>query len=138
MKPKVNKSRVIISFNKLSQSQVLLFSKAYPEGYAPHIQKINKPSGDIIYVVPFETEDTIYMVKVDVKVDAKLTEEEFDKEVLIASKSHDFSDEDKQEEEEEEKPSKDKFVLVHGDYADDKIDDEEDEDEDDDEESEKD
>lgn len=133
MKPKVNKSRVIISFNKLNQSQVLLFSKSYPEGYAPHIQKISKPSGDIIYVVPFETEDTIYMVKVDVKVDAKLTEEEFDKEVLIASKSHDFSDEDKQEEEEEEKPSKDTFVLVHGDYADDKIDDEEDDDDDDDE-----
>ncbi|MFA7081098.1 MAG: hypothetical protein WC135_00655 [Bacteroidales bacterium] len=130
MKPQVNKLRAIISFNKLTKSQLLLFSQAYPEGYASHIQKINKPSGDIIYVVPFETEDTIYMVKVDVKVDAKLTEEEFDKEILNASKSHDFSDEqEKEEEEEEDKPSKDTFVLVHGDYAENKIEDEDDDEE---------
>ena len=130
MKPQVNKLRAIISLNKLTKSQLLLFSQAYPEGYAAYIQKINKPSGDIIYVVPFETEDTIYMVKVDVKVDAKLTEEEFDKEIFQASKNHDFSDEAEKEEEEDEKPSKDTFVLVHGDYAEDKIEDDDDEDED--------
>ena len=94
MKPQVNKLRVIISFNKLTQSQLILFNQAYPEGYASHIQKINKPSGDTIYVVPLETEDAIYMVKVDVKVDTKLTEEEFDKEILHASKNHDFSEEE--------------------------------------------
>lgn len=134
MKPNVNKLRAIISFNKLTKSQLLLFSQAYPEGYASHIQKINKPSGDIIYVVPLETEDAIYMVKVDVKVDAKLTEEEFDKEILSASKSHDFSDEEeKEEDEKEEKTSKDTFVLVHGDYEGDKLE----EDDDDEEEEEK-
>ncbi|MCK9162902.1 MAG: hypothetical protein WCR29_00845 [Bacteroidales bacterium] len=133
MKQKVNKLRVIISFNKLTKSQLLMFSQAYSEGYSSYIQKINKPSGEVIYVVPFETEDTIYMVKVDVKVDAKLTEEEFDKEILRDSKNHDFSAEQEKEEEEEEKPSKDTFVLVHGDYAAEKIDDDDDDDDDDDE-----
>lgn len=135
MKPKLNKSRIIISFNKLTQEQILLFSQQYPEGYTPYIQKINKPSGEVIYVVPMETDDAIYMVKMDVKVDTKLSEEEFDKEIFSASKNPDFGEEDHEEEEEEEKQGKDTFVLVHGDYANDKIDDEDD-DEDDDEEDE--
>lgn len=133
MKPKVNKSRVIISFNKLTQKQILLFSQAYPEGYTSSIQKINKPSGEIIYVVPFETDDAIYMVKMDVKVDTKLSEEEFDKEIFNVSKNPDFGEEEHEEEEEEEKQGKDTFVLVHGDYAEDKLGDntEDDEEEDD-------
>lgn len=131
MKPKLNKSRIIISFNKLTQEQILLFSQQYPEGYTPYIQKINKPSGEIIYVVPMETDDAIYMVKMDVKVDTKLSEEEFDKEIFSASKSQDFGEEEHEEEEEEEKPGKDTFVLVHGDYANDKVEDDDDDEEDD-------
>ncbi len=136
MKPKVNKSRIIVSFNKLTQEQVLLFSKQYQEGYTSYIQKINKPSGEIIYVVPMETDDAIYMVKMDVKVDAKLSEEEFDKEIFSVSKIPDFGEAEHQEEEEEDKQGKDTFVLVHGDYANDKIDEEDDEEEDVDEEGE--
>ena len=130
MNPRVNKKRVIVSFNKLSSEQILQFSEAYPEGYASHIQKITKPSGEIIYVVPFDTEEAIYMVKIDVKVDQKLTEEEYDKEIFSQTKAPDFVEETP-EEEEEEKPSKDTFVLIHGDYSDkeEEDDDEDDEDE---------
>lgn len=131
MNPRVNKKRVIVSFNKLSSEQILQFSEAYPEGYASHIQKITKPSGEIIYVVPFDTEEAIYMVKIDVKVDQKLTEEEYDKEIFSQTKTPDFVEETPEEEEEEEKPSKDTFVLIHGDYSDkeEEDDDEDDEDE---------
>mgnify|MGYP000853095691 FL=1 len=134
MNPKVNKKRVIISFNKLTTEQIVQFSEAYPEGYASHIQKITKPSGEIIYVVPFETTDTIFMVKIDVKVDQKLTEEEYDKEIFSQTKTPDFPEETPEVEEEEEKPSKDTFVLIHGDYSDKIEDDDEDEDEEEDEE----
>ena len=131
MNPRVNKKRVIVSFNKLSSEQILQFSEAYPEGYASHIQKITKPSGEIIYVVPFDTEEAIYMVKIDVKVDQKLTEEEYDKEIFSQTKAPDFVEETPEGEEEEEKPSKDTFVLIHGDYSDkeEEDDDEDDEDE---------
>ncbi len=131
MNPKANKKRIIISFNKLTSEQIIKFSEAYPEGYASYIQKITKPSGESIYVVPFETEDSIYMVKIDVKIDQKLTDDEYDKEIFSQSKSPDFSEENTEEDdEEEEKPSKDTFVLIHGDYSD-KIDDDDDDDEED-------
>jgi hypothetical protein len=139
MKPKVKetKKRIIISFAKLTPEQMMLFSEAYPEGYTAKLQKITKPSSEVIYVVPFETEDTIYMVKVDVKVDAKLTEEEFDKEILKASKGVEFdAPEEREEEEEEDKQGKDTFVLVHGDYSNSDINEEDDEDDDDEDEDE--
>jgi len=64
-----------------------------------------------------ETEDAVYMVKVDVVVDSKFTEEEFDKEILGSSKNDDDIAGGDSEEEEDETQGKDKFVLVHGDYS---------------------
>ncbi|MDR0971772.1 MAG: hypothetical protein LBM25_05260 [Bacteroidales bacterium] len=120
MKPKENKKRIIISFAKLSQEQLVLFSQVYAEGYAAYLQKINKPSGEVIYVVPLETDDAIYMVKMDVKVDAKLTEEEFEKEIFKAPKDEEFEQEDSSSDE-DEKEDKDKFTLVHGNYEDESL-----------------
>ena len=93
-----------------------LFDIKYSEGYANAAQKITKPTGESIYVVPLETEDAVYMVKVDVVVDSKFTEEEFDKEILGSTKN----DEEIAEESDEEaagEQGKEKFVLIHGDYS---------------------
>ena len=94
-----------------------------------------KPDGTPLYVVPLETDEAIYMVKVDVVIDSKFTEEEFDKEILGTSKNDDEIVSANAEEEEEEKVGQDKFVLVHGDYSDvgDVADEDNDEDEEDDE-----
>lgn len=122
------KKRSIISYQNLSEEALVLFHETYPEGYTHAIQKIVKPSGDSIFVVPFETVDAYLMVKVDVKVDTKLSEEEFDKEILAATKNT-KEPEFEEEEEESSNESKDKFTLIHGDYSDKNIDSEEEEEE---------
>lgn len=33
------------------------------------MQRIDKPDGSFFYVIPYETEDTNYLVKIDVKID---------------------------------------------------------------------
>lgn len=73
------KKRVIISYQNLSEELVEIFKEKYPHGYSEYITKITKPNNDVIFVVPIETEDATYLVKVDVKIDNKLTEEDFDK-----------------------------------------------------------
>lgn len=123
------KKRSIISYQNLPQEIHDLFNERYASGYSSAIQKITKPSGETIFVVPLETEDSIYMVKVEVKIDAKLSDEEFDKEILAATKSSKEPDFEEEEDEEEAKPSKDKFTLVHGDYSDKELDEDEEEDE---------
>lgn len=41
----------------------------YPKGFSEVMQRIDKPNGDFFYVVPFETEEISYLVKIDVKID---------------------------------------------------------------------
>ena len=110
------KKHLIKSYQNLPQEARDMFDAKYGEGYADAAQKITKPDGSILYVVPLETEDAVYMVKVNVVVDSKFTEEEFDKEILSSSKNgEEMAGES--EEEEEEAQGKDKFVLIHGDYS---------------------
>jgi len=79
----MSKKRVIISLNNLPSEIKEEFQKTYPYGYSDKVQKIQKPNGDTIFVVPLETESAIYMVKVDVKIDTKMTDEEFEKAYLM-------------------------------------------------------
>ncbi len=110
------KKHLIKSYQNLPQEARDMFDAQYGEGYADAAQKITKPDGSSLYVVPLETEDAVYMVKVDVVVDSKFTEEEFDKEILGSSKNDDEIA-GESEEEEEETQGKEKFVLNHGDYS---------------------
>lgn len=116
MKKGVQKKRSIISYQNLPQEAIDLFDEKYGDGYADYAQKITKPDGSTLYVVPLETDDAVYMVKVDVVIDSKFSEEEFDKEILGSTKA-DEEIVNSHEEEEEENIGQDKFVLVHGDYT---------------------
>jgi len=75
----MNKRKVIISYHNLPPEIVEVFKERYLYGYSEYITKITKPNNDVIYVVPLETDDVSYMVKIDVKVDSKMSDEDFDK-----------------------------------------------------------
>ena len=64
-----HKKNLIVSYKNLPDNLKDLFKEAYPEGYSNYITKFVKPNGEAIFVVPFETDDTAYMVKFDVKID---------------------------------------------------------------------
>lgn len=64
-----HKKNLIVSYKNLTDDLKGLFKEAYPEGYSDYLQKFIKPNGEAIFVVPFETEDTVYMVKFEVKID---------------------------------------------------------------------
>ena len=66
---KKHKKNLIVSYKNLTDDLKEKFKEAYPEGYNNYLQKFVKPNGEAIYVVPFETEDTAYMVKFEVKID---------------------------------------------------------------------
>lgn len=66
---KNRKKNLIVSYKNLSDDLKALFKEAYPDGYTDHMQRFTKPNGETIFVVPFETDDTAYMVKFEVKID---------------------------------------------------------------------
>lgn len=69
------KKRVITSFLNLTPELAGAFKAAYPHGYGEALIRIDKPGGEFFYVVPLETEEISYLVKVDVKIDTKPEED---------------------------------------------------------------
>ena len=63
------KKRLVTSIHNLSAEQLAEVKTLYPLGFNDVMQRIDKPDGSFFYVVPYETEDTYYLLKIDVKVD---------------------------------------------------------------------
>ncbi len=70
------KKRVVISYNNLSPELQAELKKAYPQGFTDSMIRIEKGPGDFFYAVVFETADTNYLVKVDVKIDGGPTDDD--------------------------------------------------------------
>lgn len=67
-----NKKRHIVSIENMSPELAEAFAEKYPKGFSDYlgdIVKYTKPDGTPFYAVLMETEDSIYLVKVKMKVD---------------------------------------------------------------------
>ena len=118
----IHKNNRIISFDKLTDELKEQFAEAYPQpdGYDPYLKKIIKPDGTPIFVVPFETEDTVYMVKFEVKIDSPMAEDELEKDLFgDSTKGGEMSDMDIMEQNDngEKDEAHREFTLNHGNYA---------------------
>jgi hypothetical protein len=116
-KPKKN---LIVSYKNLPDDLKEKFKEAYPEGYSNYITRFVKPNGDSIFVVPFDTPDTAYMVKFDVKVDTLA--QDLDKALFDddepEGKEDEFAPLSEAIEKEEENTSHRERHLRHGDFED--------------------
>ncbi len=90
-----SKRRLVVSYHNLPIELQEELKKKYPNGYTDSMIRIDKAPGDFFYAVVLETEDTSYLVKIDVKVDGQLEEEEdkeyFDDEIKGADEIIDDS-----------------------------------------------
>ena len=115
---KKRKKNLIVSYKNLSEDLKEKFKEAYPDGYNDHLQRFTKPNGDTIFVVPFETPDTNYMVKFEVVIDT--LGEDLDKALFDDEddngKEDEFAPISEALEKEEVDPSHKERVLRHGDF----------------------
>jgi len=97
------KKRLVVSFRNLSPELQDEVKKRYPTGFTEHMIRVDKGQGEFFYAVVFETDEIIYLVKVDVKIDDRIEEEEdkeyYDDEIKgadeIADSDEGDGDEDK-------------------------------------------
>jgi len=81
-------NRVIKSLEKLSPELKKLFRKEYPDGFEEHIMRITNHKNEPIFVVPLNTDDANYLIKIAMvqnsegEYDIDLEEDEFDDEDL--------------------------------------------------------
>ena len=76
MATKVVKRRSVVSFANLPEELQEEVKKLYPYGYNEAMMRIEKPNGDFFYAVPFETDEVSYLVKVTVKIDDHVDDED--------------------------------------------------------------
>lgn len=74
----VNKSkkRVVVSYKNLTPELQEEIKKQYPNGYTDSMLRVDKGPGNFFYAIMLETEEVSYLVKVDVKVDDQVEDED--------------------------------------------------------------
>jgi hypothetical protein len=107
----MSKRRTIISYDKLTIEQKKQILRDYPDGYINHLTTIKTPTGEVLDALIWETEEVIYLVKIN-KVTPKRAkveeeeefEEDFDK---VDMKEDDLESNDDEEEDEYDQPDPD-------------------------------
>ena len=115
------KKNLIVSYKSLSEELKEMFKERYPEGYTDYLQRFEKPNGDVIFVVPMETDDTVYMVKFDVKIDTTYSDDDMDKDYYdeeVEKADQEFAPLQEAIDKEEEDPTHKERVVRHGNYDD--------------------
>ena len=74
----VNKSkkRVVLSYKHFSPELQEEIKRQYPKGYTDSMLRVDKGPGNFFYAIMLETEEVSYLVKVDVKVDDQVEDED--------------------------------------------------------------
>ena len=97
----MSKRRAIISYDKLTLEQKKQILRDFPDGYINHLTSIKTPTGEVLDALVWETDEVIYLVKINkVKPKAKpVAEEDFEDDF---DKPDDLKDDELDEDDDEE------------------------------------
>lgn len=74
--PISKKRNLVVSIHNLAPEMQEAVKALYPLGFQEAMIRIEKPNGDFFYAVPYETEEIAYLVKIDVKIDDAIEEDD--------------------------------------------------------------
>jgi hypothetical protein len=101
----MSKKRAIVTYDKLSEEMKDRLEEAFPDGFGGSMTQIKTPTGETLDALLWETEEIIYLVKLN-KITKKPVvipeEEEFDDIPEEDVKSDEIDDLEEDDEEEEE------------------------------------
>lgn len=85
------KKRVVKDYDALPEDIVRLVKMKYPTGYADHLLSYNDKEGKKVSALPFETDDTYYLIRMTVLEAKRLVkeDEDFDEDGVLRE---DFAD----------------------------------------------
>lgn len=75
----MTKKRSIVSYDKLSSEQKTALNEAFPDGYSEGMTQIKTPTGETLDALLWDTEEIIYLVKLNKPV-TKVAYDEDDEE----------------------------------------------------------
>ncbi|MCB0529687.1 MAG: hypothetical protein KDC65_14490, partial [Saprospiraceae bacterium] len=89
----MTKKRVVKDYEALPEDIVRLVKIKYPTGYAEHLLSYTDKEGKKVSALPFETDDTYYLVRMTIQEAKRIVkeDEDFDEDGVLRE---DFSDVD--------------------------------------------
>lgn len=72
----MDKKRLIVSIDNLPEGVPEAIRKKYPDGYNDYVIKVPKGNNDYFYAITVDTDSASYLVKVSVKVDSVVDNDE--------------------------------------------------------------
>jgi hypothetical protein len=99
------RKKVIVHISNLSPEIMEIVHEKYPDGFQDHVFKITKPNNDFFYAFTLDTEETSYLIKVDVKIDT-VTTDKIDEQLFSVVDNIGVDLKPEEEEDEEKKPKK--------------------------------
>ena len=107
----MSKRRSIISYDKLTIEQKKQILRDFPDGYINHLTSIKTPTGEVLDALIWETEEVIYLVKIN-KVAPKAApveddEDEFEDDFEKVDVKDDELDDDDDDEDDYDQPDED-------------------------------
>ena len=104
----MSKRRSIISYDKLTIEQKKQILRDFPDGYINHLTSIKTPTGEVLDALIWETEEVIYLVKIN-KVAPKAApveddEDEFEDDFEKVDVKDDELDDDDDDEDDYDQP----------------------------------
>lgn len=107
----MSKKRAIISYDKLTIDQKKQILRDFPDGYINHLTTIKTPTGEMLDALMWETDEVIYLVKINKVVPKPAPvdedEEEFEDDFEKVDMDEDEIDSDDEEEDEYDQPEVD-------------------------------
>ena len=105
-------NRVIVDYKKLTQNVLDMLIDKYPDGYSDSdIISFRNAHNELVEAVEVRTDDTIYLVKVSVKLAERMEDESSDDdeedEIIPEDKGIDFKEEKEDFEDENEEDDED-------------------------------
>ncbi len=90
----MEKKRLIVNIDSLPEGVPEAIRKKYPHGYNDYVIKVPKGNNDFFYAITVDTENASYLVKVNVKVDSIIDndEKETDDDIEIDSGDEPLTD----------------------------------------------
>lgn len=63
----MERARKLISYKRMTPDVKALYKSYYPEGYSDaDIQRVHKSGDETLFVIPLESQDATYLIKVDI------------------------------------------------------------------------
>jgi hypothetical protein len=93
----MNKKRIIKDYDQMPADILLKLKNQFPQGYQEHLLRFNNADGELVSALPFETDETFYLVRMNVSGGYQIIEDDVEDDFDALPETEDLELDDSEE-----------------------------------------